>query len=124
MASTGSRLKKPGVALGTAAMLGTAVVLIMGGTANASAGQARSDAALAVPCGDGPYSGGYYYDSSHSNPNACGKCQDAGADLEATGRWRAYCKKRYNPAGTLTRVDLYRYCLACRSVEAARVERP
>ncbi|GAA3168024.1 hypothetical protein GCM10020001_112310 [Nonomuraea salmonea] len=83
-----------------------------------------SRSSLAVACGDGPYSGGYYYDSSYNNPNACLKCQTAGAILEATGNWRAYCKRRYNPAGTLTRVDLYRYCLACRGPETAATDRP
>jgi hypothetical protein len=122
MASRGTRVTKTGVVLGAAAMLGTALVLLTGGAASASTGQARSGAALAVSCGDGPYSGGYYYDSSYSNPNACAKCQEVGAKMEATGNWRTYCKKRYNPAGTLTRVELYRYCLVCRSTEAARVE--
>ncbi|MFI9550495.1 hypothetical protein [Nonomuraea endophytica] len=97
--------------------------MLTGMASSASADQVRQSAALAVPCGNGPYSGGYYYDSSYSNPNACGKCQTAGARLEATGRWRAYCKMRYNPAGTLTRVDLYRFCVACRSAEEGLVER-
>ncbi|MFI6742568.1 hypothetical protein ACIBI9_57535 [Nonomuraea sp. NPDC050451] len=122
MAHTGSRLKKPGIVLSTAAMLGTAVALLTGGTA--SADQASSSVALAVTCGDSALSADWYFNSSHYNPNACAKCQEAGARLEATGSWRAYCKRRYNPAGTLTRVDLYRFCVACRSTEAARVERP
>ncbi|MEV4804383.1 hypothetical protein AB0K18_30645 [Nonomuraea sp. NPDC049421] len=41
-----------------------------------------------------------------------------------TGNWRACCKRRYNPAGTLTRVDLHRYCLACRSPETPAAGRP
>jgi hypothetical protein len=114
--------KRAGVVLGAAALLSTAVTLPTSASASAGTGQTRSVAALAVACGDGPYSGGYYYDSSYYNPNACGKCQTAGAQLEATGNWRAYCKKRYNLAGTLTRVDLYRYCLACLRTEAARVD--
>ncbi|TDD02063.1 hypothetical protein E1292_24455 [Nonomuraea deserti] len=113
--------KRASVLLGTAAMLGAAVSVLTSGAASAGAGQARVAAALAVACGDGPYSGGYYFDSSYYNPDACGKCQTAGARLEATGHWRAYCKKRYNPAGTITRVDLLRYCVACRGDEAARV---
>ena len=115
MEHAGSRLKKPSI------MLGAAVTLLTGGTA--SADQAMSGVALAVSCGDSALSGDWYFESSHNNPNACGKCQEAGAKLEATGNWRAYCKRRYNPAGTLTRVDLYRFCLVCRSAEAARVER-
>ncbi|MBB5783030.1 hypothetical protein [Nonomuraea jabiensis] len=115
-------LRKPAIVLSTAAMLGTAIALVTGGTA--SADQASSGMALAVTCGDGSLSGDWYFESSHYNPNACAKCQEAGARLEATGYWRAYCKRRYNPAGTLTRVDLYRFCLACRSTEAARAERP
>ncbi|MEV4019229.1 hypothetical protein AB0J35_52980 [Nonomuraea angiospora] len=122
MAHTGSRSKKPTIVLSTAAMLGTAIALLTGGTA--SADQASSGMALAVTCGDGSLSADWYFDSSHYNPNACAKCQEAGARLEATGIWRAYCKRRYNPAGTLTRVDLYRFCVGCRSTEAARAERP
>jgi hypothetical protein len=121
VARTGSRSRKPGIMLGTAAMLGAAITLLAGGTA--SADQATSGVALAVTCGDSALSGDWYFESSHNNPNACGKCQVAGAVLEATGNWRAYCKRRYNPAGTLTRVDLYRFCLVCRSAEAARAER-
>ena len=113
MAHTGSRLRRTGVVLGTAALLGTAVTLMTSGSAAAGTGQATASAAVA--CGDGPYSGGYYYDSSYNNPNACAKCQEAGLKMEATGNWRTYCKKRYNPAGTLTRVELYRYCLVCRT---------
>ncbi|WP_431917606.1 hypothetical protein [Nonomuraea jabiensis] len=122
MAHTGSRSKRSVIILSTAAMLGTAIALVTGGTANA--GQASSGMALAVTCGDGSLSADWYFDSSHYNPNACAKCQEAGARLEATGYWRAYCKRRYNPAGTLTRVDLYRFCVACRSTEAALAERP
>ncbi|MBE1583863.1 hypothetical protein ACFPOI_34035 [Nonomuraea angiospora] len=122
MAHKGSHLRKPTIVLSTAAMLGTAVALLTGGTA--SAGQASSGMALAVTCGDGSLSADWYFDSSHYNPSACAKCQEAGARLEATGLWRAYCKRRYNQAGTLTRVDLYRFCLACRSAEAALAAGP
>ncbi|MFC5835160.1 hypothetical protein [Nonomuraea insulae] len=121
MTRTGTRSRKPGVWLGTAAMLSTAITLLTGGAASAE--QARSGVALAVTCGDSALSGNWYFESSHNNPNACAKCQEAGAVLEASGNWRAYCKRRYNPAGTLTRVDLYRFCLVCRSTEAASVER-
>ncbi|MFI7131392.1 hypothetical protein ACIBQ1_37310 [Nonomuraea sp. NPDC050153] len=119
MAHTGSRSRKPSIVLSTAVLLGTALALMTGGPA--SADQALSGAALAVTCGDGSLSADWYFDSSHHNPNACAKCQEAGARLEATGIWRAYCKRRYNPAGTLTRVDLYRFCVGCRSTEAAIV---
>ncbi|MER6000165.1 hypothetical protein [Nonomuraea angiospora] len=122
MAHTGSRSKKPTIVLSTAAMLSTAIALLAGGTARAD--QASSHVALAVTCGDGSLSADWYFDSSHYNPNACAKCQEAGARLEATGIWRAYCKRRYNPAGTLTRVDLYRYCVGCRSTEAALTTEP
>ncbi|MGW0203920.1 hypothetical protein [Nonomuraea sp. NPDC003201] len=122
MAHTGSHSRKPTIVLSTAAMLGTAVALLTGGTASAE--QASTSVALAVTCGDGSLSADWYFDSSHYNPNACAKCQEAGARLEATGFWRAYCKRRYNPAGTLTRVDLYRFCVACRSPEAALAAGP
>ncbi|MEU6785477.1 hypothetical protein ABZ912_40340 [Nonomuraea angiospora] len=122
MAHTGSRSRKPTIVLSTAALLSTAIALLAGGTA--SADQASTGVALAVTCGDGSLSADWYFDSSHYNPNACAKCQEAGARLEATGFWRAYCKRRYNPAGTLTRVDLYRFCVACRSPEAALTTGP
>ncbi|MEV4178208.1 hypothetical protein [Nonomuraea sp. NPDC049709] len=100
------------------------LVLLTGGTASASASPVQPGVSPAAACGDGPYSGGYYYDSSYNNPHACTKCQLEGARLEATGNWFAYCKKRYNPAGTLTRVDLLIYCRVCRSGQAARIEHP
>ncbi|MFI7232503.1 hypothetical protein ACIBO5_55725 [Nonomuraea angiospora] len=116
--------KRASVLLTTAAVLGAAASSLTGGAASAGTGQAQVAAdpvAPAAACGDGATSG-YEYVSSHYNPYACSKCQFEGAALEATGKWRAYCKKRYNQAGTLTRVDLYRRCLICRDAEAARVE--
>ncbi|MEV5896506.1 hypothetical protein [Nonomuraea fuscirosea] len=128
MAITRSTGRRP-VVLGAAAVLGTVVTLLTGASAAAGAststGTSTSAAvALAVACSDGSIPRDYYFDSSYNNPNACLKCQAAGAVLEATGNWRAFCKRRYNPAGTLTRVDLYRFCLVCRSPEAVRAGRP
>ncbi|WP_326643462.1 hypothetical protein OIE67_22655 [Nonomuraea fuscirosea] len=129
MAFTRSTGRRPVVVLGAAAVLGTVVTLLTGGSAAASASTSTSTGtsaavALAVACSDGSIPRDYYFDSSYNNPNACLKCQAAGAVLEATGNWRAFCKRRYNPAGTLTRVDLYRFCLVCRSPEAVRAGRP
>ncbi|PRX67682.1 hypothetical protein B0I32_104439 [Nonomuraea fuscirosea] len=135
MAFTRSTGRRPVVVLGAAAVLGTVVTLLTGGSAAAGASTSTSTTAgaststsvavaLAVACSDGSIPRDYYFDSSYNNPNACLKCQAAGAVLEATGNWRAFCKRRYNPAGTLTRVDLYRFCLVCRSPEAVRADRP
>ncbi|MEV5501447.1 hypothetical protein AB0M50_39245 [Nonomuraea fuscirosea] len=129
MAFTRSTGRRPVVVLGATAVLGTVVTLLTGGSAAASASTSTSTGtsaavALAVACSDGSIPRDYYFDSSYNNPNACLKCQAAGAVLEATGNWRAFCKRRYNPAGTLTRVDLYRFCLVCRSPEAVRAGRP
>ncbi|MEV0315040.1 hypothetical protein [Nonomuraea fuscirosea] len=145
MAFTRSTGRRPVVVLGAAAVLGMVVTLLTGGSAAAGASTGTSTTvgaststrttagartstsvavALAVACSDGSIPRDYYFDSSYNNPNACLKCQAAGAVLEATGNWRAFCKRRYNPAGTLTRVDLYRFCLVCRSPEAVRADRP
>ncbi len=129
MAITGKTGRRPVVILGAAAVLGTVVTLLTGGSAGASTSTGTSagtsgTAALAVACSDSAVPRDYYFDTSYNNPNACLKCQTAGAALEATGNWRAFCKRRYNPAGTLTRVDLYRFCLVCRSPEAVRAGRP
>ncbi|HEX4817173.1 MAG TPA: hypothetical protein VFV66_30900 [Nonomuraea sp.] len=111
-----SRFAKTGVVVGLAGVLGTAVALLPSTAADASA-------TLAVACADGrPPSPSYYYDSTYYNPDACLKCTSAGGFYEATGKYRAYCKKIYNGAGTLHVVYLYLYCLACRDAELPRVK--
>ncbi|WP_433377826.1 hypothetical protein [Streptosporangium sp. CA-115845] len=73
-------------------------------------------ASSAVTCGSSRPPGGYYYDSTYANPNACLKCQSAGAFYEATGKWRAYCRRVNNSNGAVAWADLHLFCVACRSV--------
>ncbi len=72
-------------------------------------------ASSAVTCGSSRPPDGYYYDSSYANPNACLKCQSAGAIYEVTGKWRAYCRRVNNSNGAVAWADLYLFCVACRN---------
>lgn len=100
----------------------TAVALVAGGLVGSgpAVAQAADVAPMVVNCVDaGPPSPNFYRDTRHLNPNACGKCRDRGESLERTGRWDAHCQNRYNPAGTLTAVQLWLRCVACRPVTTA-----
>jgi len=105
----------------TAVVLGVSVVVVVGGLANAGQAQAQPAAVAIAPaavpaCVDSlPPTGGFYRDVRYYNPNACGKCQAAGASYEALGKWDAHCQNIYNQAGTLHAVQLYLRCIACRN---------
>jgi hypothetical protein len=93
---------------------------IAGGVAGASPVPAQQStatlsASFAVTCGSSRPASGYYYDSTYANPNACLKCQSAGAIYEVTGKWRAYCRRVNNSNGAVAWADLYLFCVACRS---------
>ncbi|TCC47808.1 hypothetical protein E0H75_23980 [Kribbella capetownensis] len=99
-------------------LAGVVMALVLGGivsTGFASAAPAENGM-LAIPsCVTAlPPSGNFYRDVRYSQPNACHKCQEAGAAYEATGKWDAHCQNILNPAGTVTAVQLWLRCLACR----------
>ncbi|MBF8185515.1 hypothetical protein ITP53_07140 [Nonomuraea sp. K274] len=115
MAYTGLRLKK------SAVVLSAAVMPLAGGAASASASQAQSGPAPTVACLAAPPPGvGWWKDSEYLNPEACLKCTSAGAFWESTGEYNAYCRRVNNPAGTITRADLYLSCKRCRNAEPSR----
>lgn len=113
----GSQIRKTGI------VLGMLLALITGGAASASPVLAQqptaaSNPSFAVTCGGGwPPRNSYEYHSSYDSPNACLKCTAAGAIYEATGKWLAYCWKVYS-GGQIAWVDLYLFCVACRSADA------
>jgi hypothetical protein len=92
------------------------VMLVAGGLANTAPASAQS---LAVPAcvNQLPPTGGFYRDVRYSQPSACAKCQDAGAHYERTGKFDAHCENILNPAGTVTAVQLWLRCIACRTWE-------
>ena len=114
-------------------LLGMSVTLFAGGIANSGPVMAHPTATtenepvaanplaettpLATPaCVDaGPPSSGFFRDARYSQPNACRKCQAAGAAYEITGKYDAHCQNILNQAGTVTAVQLWLRCVACRS---------
>jgi len=114
-------------------LLGLSVLLVAAGVANtgpvlaqpvgagATAAWSSAEAApLDVPaCVTRlPPSGSFYRDVRYSQPNACLKCQAAGAAYEALGKFDAHCQNLLNPAGTVTAVQLWLRCIACRTAPA------
>lgn len=65
-----------------------------------------------------PPTGGFYRHVRYSQPNACRKCQEAGAYYESRGKFDAHCQNLLNPAGTVTAVQLWLRCIACRDFRA------
>lgn len=67
---------------------------------------------------------GWTHDQAFSNPTAdkfvpCTRCDEAKRRLEATGRFRGYCRDTTPGA----RADLYRYCVACRTTAQPEPQR-
>ena len=116
----------------TCVVLSTAVTLVVSGLANTGSALAQpatmSESGVIAaevgplatpPCVTRlPPTGGFLRDVRYSQPNACGKCQAAGALYELHGKWDAHCQNLLNPAGTVTAVQLWLRCIACRSTTA------
>ena len=117
----------------TCVLLSASVALVVGGVANTGSASAQpattSESGLAAatagplaipPCVTRlPPTGGFLRDVRYSQPNACRKCQEAGAYYESRGKWDAHCQNILNPAGTVTAVQLWPRCIACRSTAPA-----
>lgn len=83
--------------------------------------QARAEPATAgfapaVSCSISLPPSGSFLEATYSQPNACGKCVAAGSAYEATGNYRAYCRN-LRDGGTVVVVQLWLFCVVCRSGE-------
>jgi len=72
--------------------------------------------APAVSCSISLPPSGSFLEATYSQPNACGKCVAAGSAYEATGNYRAYCRN-LRDGGTVVAVQLWLFCVVCRSGE-------